>query len=247
MHFDIVTLFPQFFHSFFRVSMVARAVKSAQISYKIFNIRAKGKGKNLSVDDTVYGGSHGMLLRHDVLLETLRTSGHEKKKTGTCRILLSPRGKLFSKKSALRLSQFQSICLICGHYEGVDARIEQEYADEVISIGDYVLFGGEAAATVLIESISRYLSGLFKSDLVVKNESHGAGLLEEDQYTRPFDPRVPKILLEGHHQKIEEWREENRLISTYEKRIDLIKKRPICLKELKIFLKYLNKRYSCVR
>lgn len=243
MQFDIVTLFPDFFHSFFRTSMMGRAVKNGCIGYKLANPRVFGKGKYRSVDDYLYGGSKGMLLRRDVLKKTLHALSHSHSSLTSQRILLSPRGRTLSQNLVAHFKSFQSICLICGHYEGVDTRFEQDI-DEVISIGDYVLFGGEVAAMVFMEVVSRHIPGVLKGHFISENESYVDGLLEEDQYTRPFTEDVPQVLRGGNHLEIQKWKYKNRLINTYEKRIDLIKKRDPDIFELDILLEYLLKKHS---
>ena len=243
MRFDIVTLFPDFFHSFFRTSMMGRAIKNGCITYKLANPRIFGKGRYLSVDDYLYGGSKGMLLRRDVLKKTISALDYSHSNKHSRKVLLSPRGKTLSQNLVKHFKGFHSICLICGHYEGVDTRFEEDI-DEVISIGDYVLFGGEVAAMVFMEVVSRHIPGVLKGDFTAENESYMDGLLEEDQYTRPFTQDVPKILRQGNHMEIQKWKYKNRLINTYKNRIDLIKKRDPDIFELDILLEYLLKNCS---
>lgn len=219
MKFDVLTLFPEMFNSL-RESIIGRAIEKDLIEVNLINIRDFSKDKHKKVDDTVYGGGAGMLIKPDVVYDCYKSVKSKKSKV----IYLSPQGKKLSQNKVLELSKEEHLILLCGHYEGIDSRVIDKIVDEEISIGDYVLTGGELPAMVLIDSISRYIEGVLSSDSTAQ-ESFSNGRLEYPQYTRPeiFEgQRVPEILLSGHHENIEKWRRKEALKITLKKRPDLL-------------------------
>lgn len=214
--FNIITIFPEMFQSFLNTSLIKRAIAKKFLKINLINLRDFTTDPHRSVDDSPFGGGFGMVFRVDIMFKALKKLGDKKGKV----ILLTPQGKRFEQAMAKRLSKEKTITLICGHYEGFDERIRQHLVDEQISIGDYVLTGGEIPACVLIDSIGRLVKGVVGKEGSVKEESFDIGgkkLLEYPQYTRPeiFKPdnktkwEVPKVLLSGNHQKIEEWRKKH--------------------------------------
>lgn len=220
MKFDVLTLFPEMF-DVLNYSIIGKAIENKLIDVNITNIRDFSKNKHKKVDDTPYGGGAGMVIRPDVVMDSYNSVKTEKSKV----IYLSPQGKTLNQKKVEELSKCSHLILLCGHYEGIDQRVIDKIVDEEISIGDYVLTGGEIPALVLIDSISRYIDGVISKDSV-KEESFSQGMLEYPQYTRPeiFEgEKVPEVLLSGHHANIEKWRKEQSLKITKSKRPDLLK------------------------
>ncbi len=219
MKFDVLTLFPEMFESL-KYSIIGRAVENDLININLINIRDFSKDKHKKVDDTPYGGGAGMVIRPDVVYDAYNSVKSENSKV----IYMSPQGKTLNQKKVENLSKENHLIILCGHYEGIDQRVIDKIVDEEISIGDYVLTGGEIPAMVLIDSVSRYIEGVLKQDSI-KEESFSNGLLEYPQYTRPevFEGEpVPSILLSGHHENIEKWRKEQSLKITKKKRPDLV-------------------------
>ena len=219
MKFDVLTLFPEMFEPL-RQSIIGKATEKKLIDLNFINIRDFSKDKHKKVDDTPYGGGAGMIMRPDVVYDAYQSVKEEKAKV----IYMSPQGKTLNQQMIEDLSKESHLIILCGHYEGIDQRVLDEIVDEEISIGDYVLTGGEIPAMVLIDSVSRYVEGVLKQDSI-QEESFSNGLLEYPQYTRPeiFNEKaVPEILLSGHHQNIEKWRKERSFQITKEKRPDLL-------------------------
>ncbi|NLI58503.1 MAG: tRNA (guanosine(37)-N1)-methyltransferase TrmD [Clostridium sp.] len=228
MRFDVLTLFPDIFDAVMKESIIGKAQENNAIEINAINIRDFSKNKHKKVDDYPYGGGGGMVMTpqpiYDAYLSIIKDLSYKPKL-----IYLSPQGKVLNQKKVVELSKEKHIILLCGHYEGIDERIIEEIVDEEISIGDYVLTGGEIPAMVLIDSVSRLVPNVLPSEDAYKNESHYNGFLEYPQYTRPYEfmgRKVPDILLSGHHAKIEEWRKEQSLKRTLEKRPDLLEKDP---------------------
>jgi tRNA (guanine37-N1)-methyltransferase len=221
MKINIITLFPEMFSGVFNESMISRAIAKDLITIQIVPLRDFGLGPHLVVDDTPYGGGGGMILKPEPIaaaLESLDDRGLV--------ILTTPRGRLFSQGDALRLSGQQKITIICGHYEGVDERVSDLFVDEELSIGDYVLTGGEIPAMVMTDSIVRLIPGVLGQDTLHTGDSHYEGILEHPHYTRPREFRgleVPDVLLSGNHEEIRLWREKTALEKTNEVRPDLMK------------------------
>lgn len=221
MQFDVLTLFPEMF-KILNESIIGRAKEKKLININLINIRDFSKDKHKKVDDTPYGGGAGMVLMPDIVYDAYNSVKSENAKV----IYMSPQGKKLNQKKVEELSKHKNLILLCGHYEGIDQRVIEEIVDEEISIGDYVLTGGEIPAMVLIDTVSRYVEGVLKEDST-KEESFSQGLLEYPQYTRPeiFKNRqVPEILLSGHHQNIDKWRRKQSLKITLNKRPDLLEK-----------------------
>ncbi len=223
MIFNVLTLFPEIFEGFLQTSIIGRSIENKQVNVKLLNIREFSKDKHKSVDDAPYGGGPGMVMTPQPLRDAIQSINE-----ASHIIFLSPKGQPLDQKKVIDLSNKDNITLICGHYEGIDQRIIDTYVDEEISIGDYVLTGGELGAMVVIDSVTRLLPGVLGDEDSYKEDSHYNGLLDHPHYTRPqaFDGlEVPPVLLSGHHGKIEKWRMEQSIINTYEKRPDLIEKK----------------------
>lgn len=222
MKVDILTLFPEFFQNLLNYSIIGRAIEDGKVEVSCTNIRDFSKDKHKKVDDYPFGGGPGMVMKPDAIFDAINHV-----KTNDAKVIyLSPQGKRLNQEIANSLSKENNLVLLCGHYEGIDNRIIENYIDEEISIGDYVLTGGEIPALVLIDCITRLIPGVLSSDESFTDESHYDGLLEYPQYTRPrvFNGiGVPEILLSGDHKKIAEWRKSQSLRVTLEKRPDLLK------------------------
>ena len=219
MQFDVLTLFPEMF-SCLNESIIGRARKNKQININLVNIRDFAKNKHNKVDDTPYGGGAGMVMMPDVVYRAYKSLENNDAKV----IYMSPQGKTLNQKRVVELSKEKHLIILCGHYEGIDQRVLDKIVDEEISIGDYVLTGGELPAMVLIDCVSRYVEGVLSKDSI-KEESFSNGQLEYPHYTRPevFEGmKVPDILLSGNHQRINEWRKEQSLEITKKKRPDLL-------------------------
>ncbi len=219
MKFDILTLFPEMFESLSE-SIIGRAIEKGIINLNIIDIRNFSKDKHKKVDDTPYGGGAGMVIRPDVVYDAYKSIDDKDAKV----IYMSPQGKKLDQEKVESLSKEKHIILLCGHYEGIDQRVLDEIVDEEISIGDYVLTGGEIPAMVLVDSVSRYVEGVLTKESI-SEESFSNGLLEYPQYTRPEifnDRKVPEILLTGHHENIRKWRRQESIKNTYFKRPKLL-------------------------
>ncbi len=222
MKFDVLTLFPEMFQAV-KESVIGKAIEKELIDINLINIRDFSKDKHKKVDDTPYGGGAGMVMMPDVVYDAYCSI---KDRENAKVIYLSPQGKTLNQQKVESLSKEKHIILLCGHYEGIDQRVIDEIVDEEISIGDYVLTGGELPAMVLIDSVSRYIEGVL-NESSIEEESFSKGLLEYPQYTRPEEflgRTVPDVLKSGHHQNIEKWRKEQAIKITGEKRPDLLKK-----------------------
>lgn len=220
MKFDVLTLFPEMFKSLDE-SIIGRAKEKKLIEINLINIRDFSKDKHKKVDDTPYGGGAGMVLMPDVVYDAYNSIKDKNAKV----IYLSPQGKVLNQNKIKELAKQNHLILLCGHYEGIDQRVLDEIVDEEISIGNYVLTGGELPAMVLIDSVSRYVGGVL-NDESTKEESFSNNLLEYPQYTRPEEFRgkkVPEVLISGHHENIKKWREQKSLEVTKLKRPDILK------------------------
>lgn len=221
MKYTVLTLFPEMFN-ILDESIIGRAKEKGLIDINLINIRDFSKDKHKKVDDTPYGGGAGMVMRPDVVYDAYKSINDETAKV----IYLSPKGTKLNQSKVKELYKENHIILLCGHYEGIDQRVIDKIVDEEISIGDYVLTGGEIPAMVLIDSVSRYVEGVL-SETSTEEESFADGLLEYPQYTRPevfLDMEVPEILKSGHHENIEKWRREKSIEITQARRPDLLKK-----------------------
>ena len=219
MKFDVLTLFPEMFEPL-KQSIIKRASEKKLIDINLVNIRDFSEDKHNKVDDTPYGGGAGMLMKADVVDRAYNSVKSENAKV----IYLTPQGKTLNQKIVKDLSKQEHLILLCGHYEGIDQRVLDKIVDEEISIGDYVLTGGELPAMVLIDSVSKYVEGVL-SDGSTDEESFSNGLLEYPQYTRPEvfnDVKVPDVLISGHHENIRKWRRERSLENTFKKRPEML-------------------------
>ena len=220
MKFDVLTLFPEMFDTL-NQSIIGKAKEKELIDINLINIRDFSKDKHKKVDDTPYGGGAGMVIKPDVVYDAYKSIEDKDAKV----IYMSPQGKILNQKKVEDLSKQKHLIILCGHYEGIDQRVLDKIVDEEISIGDYVLTGGEIPAMVLIDSISRYVEGVISQESI-EEESFSNGILEYPQYTRPeiFEgEKVPEILLSGHHENIEKWRKDKSIEITKKKRPDLLK------------------------
>jgi len=225
IRFDIMTLFPELVDGILSESIIGRARRAGIVQVCAHNIRDYSKDKFRRVDDTPYGGGKGMLMKPDPIcdcFEAITVDAPQKPYT----VYMSPKGTVFTQKKAWEISKMERVVILCGHYEGVDQRAIDAIVDEEISIGDYVLTGGEVPATVLVDAVSRLVPGVLADPECYEKESHSDSLLEYPQYTRPYDFRgvtVPEVLISGHHEKIDAWRREMAQRITREKRPDLLK------------------------
>ena len=235
---DILTLFPTFYESPISVGIINNAIKNKKINLNIVNMRNFGEGNYKRCDDYPYGGGPGMILTYDIFKKYFENNN----KGYT--IIFSPSGKTLKQKKIKELSQKEHVTMILGHYEGIDYRVEKKFADEIISIGDYVLSGGEIPALLLIDAISRYKDILNNKESVYSDtfEKNSFGLLEYEQYTRPEkidDMEVPNILISGNHKNIEEYRRASSLIKTFKNRADMFSEIKLSKKDLNIIFDYL--------
>ena len=231
MNFHVFTLFPAMFHGPLSESIIKRARDRGLINVHLHDIRDYAEDKHRIVDDYAYGGGPGMVMKPEPVFKAVETqlAGIRESQPTPSPIpviLLSPKGRLLTQKVAGELAQHRDIVLLCGHYEGVDQRIVDHLATDEISIGDYILTGGELPAMVLVDCLARLAPSVLGSEESTANESHTDGLLQYPQYTRPPEFRgwsVPEILLSGHHARIDSWRKEQSLLETQRRRPDLLK------------------------
>ena len=229
MRFDIMTLFPELVNTVLGESIIGRAQKSGAIEVECHNIRDFSEDKHRRVDDTPYGGGKGMLMMAPPIYRCYENivGNVENKQANTRVIYMSPSGKLFDQRKAEELAKYDRIIILCGHYEGVDRRVIDEIVDEEISIGDYVLTGGEIPACVVVDCVSRLVDGVLSDPECYEKESISSGYLEYPQYTRPYEfhgVKVPDVLISGHHGNIEKWRNEQALKITQKNRPDILEK-----------------------
>ncbi len=227
MRIDILTLFPDMFSGPFSESIVRRAVDRQLLNIVIHNIRDRGLGRHKVVDDYPFGGGSGMVMKTEPLFEAVEAIKAESARSSAPVVLLTPQGRVFNQRIAVELATFEQVILICGHYEGIDERVREHLATDEISIGDYVLTGGELAAMVVTDATARQLPGVLGSEASAEEDSHSNGLLEYPQYTRPQVYRgwgVPSVLLSGNHALIAKWRREQSVLRTVKRRPDLLDK-----------------------
>ena len=216
----ILTLFPEMFESL-KHSIIKRALDNNLFEINVVDIREFSKDIHKKCDDYPYGGGAGMVMMLQPIVDAYKSLKIENSKF----IYASPRGKIFNQKMAQEFSKYDDIVILCGHYEGVDERVLEEIVDEYISIGDYVLTGGEIPAMALVDAVSRMVPGVLSEDICFEEESHYDGMLEHPQYTKPYEWHgkcVPDVLISGHHAKIEKWKLENSLKETAKYRPDLL-------------------------
>ena len=240
MNFHVLTLFPEMIEQSMSHSIIGRAVKNGIINLNCINIRDFSTDKHRHIDDTPYGGGVGMVMQAQPIYDAWKSVTKDMQVKPKV-IYMTPQGRVFNQQMAAELSKEEEIILLCGHYEGVDERIIEEIVTDEISIGDFVLTGGELAAMVVIDAVSRLNSGVLGKDESFVDESHSNYLLEYPQYTKPpvfMERKVPDILLSGHHANINKWKREQSLIRTYLKRPDLLQKANLDKKDLEIIEKY---------
>ena len=231
MKFDILTLFPEMFEPL-KYSIINRAAQNDLLEINLINIRDFAQNKHNQVDDTPYGGGSGMVMKADVVARAINSRKSKDSKV----IYMTPKGKLLEQSKVVELSKQKHLIILCGHYEGIDQRVIDTLVDEEISIGDYVLTGGELPSMVLVDSVSRYVDGVL-ADGSINEESFSNGLLEYPQYTRPevFEGLdVPEVLKSGNHQEIAKWRRNMSIIETKKNRPDLLKKAELSDEERKL-------------
>ncbi len=227
MRFDVLTIFPSIFQGPSSESMIKKAIEKGLIEINIHNLRDYAEGPHRQVDDAPFGGGAGMVFKPEPIFKAVEAIKSRTQGKSSRVILLSPQGARFHQKKAEDLLKYMQLILVCGRYEGVDERVREFLIDEEISIGDYILMGGELAAAVLIEVITRIIPNVLGDPCSSKRESFTTGKLDYPQYTRPADFRgmkVPQVLLSGNHAEIEKWRQAKALESTMKKRPDLLKK-----------------------
>lgn len=242
MRFDILTLFPDMVEAVLGDSIIGRARKKGLVDINCVQIRDFAHDKHRQVDDYPYGGGFGMVMQAQPIFEAYQsvTDGLDYK---PYTVYLSPQGKTFRQSTAKILAKKRHIVLLCGHYEGVDQRVLDEIADDEISIGDYVLTGGEIACMAVVDAVSRLVPGVLKDEESFSEESHYSGLLEYPQYTRPEEwhgKKVPDVLMSGHHKNINEWKRRESIITTFNKRKGMLSKANLSENERK-FVEQLKK------
>lgn len=236
MRIDIMTLFPEMCETVMSESIIGRARKAGKVEVVCTNIRDFAGNKHNKVDDMPYGGGMGMIMAAEPIYNCYKSLYGENESKPHL-IYMSPKGKTLTQKRVAELSKFDRIVLLCGHYEGIDERVIEEIVDEEISIGDYVLTGGEIPALALADSVCRMLPGVLSDDVCFKEESHFAGLLEYPQYTRPavwHEKKVPEVLLSGNHAEIAKWKRKQSLMITKERRPEMFKKIELDKKDKKL-------------
>lgn len=236
MRIDFITLFPEMCQSVMSESVIGRAQKSGALEVNCHQLRDFAFDKHRRVDDTTYGGGMGMLMKaepialcYEEICRQTETKPHF--------VYMSPQGKTLTQTRLKELSKLDNLCILCGHYEGVDQRVLDEFVDEEISIGDYVLTGGELPALVLADAVARLVPGVLSNNECFTEESHFNGLLEYPQYTKPIEWRgkeVPAVLYSGHHANVDKWRHENSLINTAKKRSEMLKNLDLSDRDKKI-------------
>lgn len=243
MRFDVLTLFPEMFEAVTRESITGRAEKAGIIETNFVNIRDYTKNKHKKVDDTPYSGGGGMLMTPQPVYDAYMSIA-ENLDYKPFTVYMSPQGKVVTQETVKTLADnYNHIVILCGHYEGIDQRVLDEIVDMELSIGDFVLTGGEIPAMAVIDAVSRMIPGVLSEESSYMNESHYSGLLEYPQYTKPQEWHgtvIPEILISGHHAKIEEWKREQSLINTLIKRPDMLKTADLSEKDIEFIEKYKN-------
>ncbi|MBR6532961.1 MAG: tRNA (guanosine(37)-N1)-methyltransferase TrmD [Clostridia bacterium] len=240
MRIDILTLFPEMCETVMNESIIGRAQKAGKVEIVCTNIRDYANNKHNKVDDAPYGGGMGMVMAAEPIYNAYKSLYNENEAKPHL-VYLSPKGKTFNQQRAVELSKLDRLVLLCGHYEGIDERVIEEIVDEEISIGDFVLTGGELPALAVADAVCRMLPGVLSDELCFSEESHFSGLLEYPQYTRPpvwMGREVPEVLLSGNHKNIDNWRRCNSLKITMEKRPDMLKQEDLSDKDKKLLEKF---------
>lgn len=240
MRIDILTLFPEMCEAVMNESIIGRAQKAGKVEIVCTNIRDFSGNKHNKVDDTPYGGGMGMIMAASPIYDCYKSLYNEGEKKPHL-IYMSPKGKVFDQKKAIELSKLDRLVLLCGHYEGIDQRVIDEIVDEELSIGDFVLTGGELPALTVADAVCRMLPGVLSDDICFEEESHFAGLLEYPQYTKPAvwnNREVPEVLLSGNHAKINDWRKIQSILTTVERRPDMLTLDKLSEKDKKLLKKF---------
>jgi len=243
MHIDILTLFPEMFSGVFNASILKKARDRELFSYNLVNFRDYTEDKHLKVDDYPYGGGAGMVLKPQPIFDAV-SAVKEGKNTQPRVILMCPQGETLTQKKAEELATEEHLIFICGHYEGYDERIRANLVTDELSIGDYVLTGGELGAMVVVDSVVRLLPEVLGNKESAPEDSFSTGLLEHPHYTRPADFRgmkVPDVLMSGDHEKIRKWRKEESLARTYKRRSDLLDNYPLDMEEKELLDRIINR------
>ena len=233
MQFYIMTLFPEMVMGGLKTSIIGRAIKNELLSIETINIRDYAFNKHNSVDDYPYGGGAGMLMQAEPVYQCYKALEDRIGKRPRV-VYLSPQGQTFNQKMAEEFAEEEELVFLCGHYEGIDERVLEEIVTDYVSIGDYVLTGGELPAMIMVDAISRLVPGVLHNDVSAEFESFQDNLLEYPQYSRPetwHDKKVPEVLMSGHHANIEKWRREQSVIRTAKNRPDLLEKAELTDKE----------------
>lgn len=242
MKFDVLTLFPQMFEAVLGDSIIGRARENGLIELNFVDIRDFSKNKHRKVDDYPYSGGGGMLMNAQPVFDAYMSVA-EGLPYKPLTIYMSPQGRVFNQPAAVQMSKEKHIVLLCGHYEGIDQRVIDEIVDMEISIGDFVLTGGEIPAMAVIDTVSRLVPGVLAAETSYENESHFNGLLEYPQYTRPAEwhgVSIPEVLISGHHANVEKWKREQSLVNTLKKRPDMLEKAELTMDDIKFLEKYEN-------
>ncbi len=240
MRIDILTLFPQMFGGLLSSSIIGRARERGLVDIRLHDIRAYTHDRHHIVDDYPYGGGAGMVLKPEPIFEAVEAIKEELDLASVPTILLSPQGRIFNQEIAKQVAGYEQLIIICGHYEGVDERVAEHLASDEISIGDYLLSGGEVAAMVVVDCVVRMLPGVLGSEASLAEDSHVEGLLEYPQYTRPAlycSWAVPSILLSGDHGEIARWRRQQSLLRTAKRRPDLMGKATLSVEDKRLLNK----------
>ena len=244
MNFYIMTLFPDMIDAVMKESIIGRAIESGILSVNTYNIRDYAFNKHSRVDDYPYGGGAGMLMQAEPVWQTYQAILKDAGASDLPVIYLSPKGQVFNQEKACEIAQLSDVILLCGHYEGIDERVLEEIVTDEISVGDYVLTGGEIPAMAVVDAVARLIPGVLHNDESAQTESFSDGLLEYPQYTRPevwHDRQVPEILLSGHHARVEEWRRSQAVRVTAKKRPDLIDSAALSEDELEAVSEFLKR------
>lgn len=247
MKFHVMTLFPEMIEDATKVSILGRAINNDLISIDAINIRDFSENKHMKVDDYPYGGGAGMVMQAMPIYKAYQSIIDKRQnKNKKPRVLyMTPQGKVFNQKMAEELAKEDELIFLCGHYEGIDERVLEEIVTDDVSIGDFVLTGGEMPSLMMIDAISRLVPGVLHNDISAEFESFQDNLLEYPQYSRPEEVlgrKVPDVLLSGHHGNIEKWRREQSIIRTYERRPDLLEKANLSDKEKEFLEKYIREK-----
>jgi tRNA (guanine37-N1)-methyltransferase len=246
MNFTVLTIFPEMFSALQTGGIVKRAIEGAYISLESIDIRDFAKDRHHTVDDRPYGGGCGMVMKPEPMAEAIRHA--RQKHPESCTILLTPQGRLFNQRVAEKLAECRGLILVCGRYEGIDERIREHLVDDELSIGDYVLTGGELAAMCVIDAVSRLIPGALGGENSAQEDSFSTGLLEHPQYTRPrsFEgANVPEVLLSGDHGAVKQWRRQASLVRTVLNRPDLLMEQPLTRSDLE-FMKRLQREIKTI-